>query len=209
MVVIDGSAIQNQVELLGGQIKLLKKDNTEWKYAVFFCDCNLGQLYDFFDEWDIEYQEATEQNGKFIVKFKDKSYSKPYSVTDSKGQKKIVFAKDEQTAAKYVMDSNKEVKQYLVRFADASYKVSAKSEQEAVDIAHKQYKLLKLKDGSAANLAYNVISIVNTIKADCEKLERSEPESPEAKAFVTSITKNIKEVEKQYDKLISFVEHWI
>lgn len=209
MLIVDGSAIQNQIELLGGKLKLSKKENDVWKYAVFPCDCNLGQLYEFFDEWDIEYEQAKEQANMFVVKFKDKSYSKPYSVTDSNGLKKVVFAKDEQSAAKVVMQDKKELKQYLVRFSDATYTVSAKDEQQAVDLAHKQYKVMKAKDGSAANLAYNVISIVNTIKADCEKLERSEPESPEAKAFVNSITKNIKEVEKQYDKLISFVEHWI
>lgn len=209
MLIVDGSAIQNQIELLGGKLKLSKKENDVWKYAVFPCDCNLGQLYEFFDEWDIEYEQAKEQANMFVVKFKDKSYSKPYSVTDSNGLKKVVFAKDEQSAAKVVMQDKKELKQYLVRFSDATYTVSAKDEQQAVDLAHKQYKVMKAKDGSAANIAYNVISIVNTIKADCEKLERSEPESPEAKAFVNSITKNIKEVEKQYDKLISFVEHWI
>lgn len=207
-MMIDGSAIQNQIELLGGKIKLSKKD-TAWKYAVFFCDCNLGKLYSFFDEWDIEYQQATEQKGQFIVKFKDKSYSKPYNVTDGDGTKKVIFAQDEASAAKVAMNAKKETRQYLVRFVDAAYKVTAKDEAEAVEVAHKQYKLLKVKDGSAANIAYNVISIVNTIKADCEKLEKVEPESPEAKAFVSSISKNIKEVEKQYDKLTSFIEHWI
>lgn len=209
MEVIDGSAIQNQVELLGGKIKLAGKDNTEWKHAVFFCDCNLGQLYDFFDEWQIEYEHAKEQDGKFIVKFRDMSESKPYSVTDSKGQKRVVFAKDEKAAARVVMDSNKEIKQYLVRFADASYKVSAKSEQEAVDIAHKQYKLLKIKDGSVSNIAYNILSNLNTLKANCAKIEKTEPASQEAKMLVDAIEKNIKDIKKQFDSLESFIEHWI
>lgn len=209
MEVIDGSAIQNQVELLGGKIKLASKDNTEWKHAVFFCDCNLGQLYDFFDEWQIEYERAKEQDGKFIVKFRDMSKSKPYSVTDSKGQKRVVFAKDKKTAARVVMDSNKEIKQYLVRFVDASYKVSAKSEQEAVDIAHKQYKLLKIQDGSASNIVYNILANINTLKADCAKIEKTEPASPEAKMLVSAIEKNIKDINKQFDSLESFIEHWI